>query len=78
MCAMNCPSCQAELRLIFSRRIGGGRLYAWLFLYECPSHGMIFRTLNGLRSDDDDSTIVAPRKPVPTLNAGAISLPEPD
>jgi hypothetical protein len=59
--------------------------------YECPTHGPIFinpqisighgpdkRRDKSPNDDDRDSLILAPRKPTPTLNAGAIAIPEPD
>ena len=84
-----CPVCQGELRFVQSGVRGGPQLYAEIHVYECPKHGAVYLTREGLRGQAPDNVrgdsgyadgpgITAPRKPAPpTLNDAAIAMPEP-
>jgi hypothetical protein len=86
-----CPHCQSDLSFVGSWNFFGPWGYNEVRTYECPTDGPIFVSKQlsiGHRPDnrpdkspdngDRDSLIPAPRKPAPTLNAGAIAIPEPD
>jgi len=66
---------------------GGRRFHAEIDVFDCPDHGAIFVTREGITgpgpngaSPDgaDDLPRPAPRNPSPTPRSDAVSLPEPD
>jgi hypothetical protein len=86
-----CPDCRGTLSFVGSWTCRGLWGYDEVRTYECPEHGPIFvgpHTSDGhspsKRQDvgpdegDRDSLIWAPRKPMPTLDADSIAIPEPD
>jgi hypothetical protein len=86
-----CPDCQRDLSFVGSWSFRDLWGYTKVRTYECPTHGPIFVSPqisvghgpdkspdNGPSNGDRDSLISAPRKPTPTLDAGAIAIPEPD
>ena len=81
-----CPTCQSKLLLLKQGAYGTGRhFHAELFLFECPQHGHVFVTREGVAgpgpSDDrrdDDVPTREPRNFPPTPRAGTVALPEPD
>jgi len=86
-----CPDCQRDLSFVGSWTFRGLWGYNEVRTYECPTHGPIFikpQISIGHGADkgpdksadngDRDSLIWVPRKPTPTLDAGAIAIPEPD
>jgi hypothetical protein len=86
-----CPNCQSRVVFVASWSCRGVWGYREVRTYECPAHGPIFVSpepsigtapdKNPHQAPDDsdrDSLIPAPRKPAPTLDVGAIALPEPD
>jgi hypothetical protein len=86
-----CPECQGDLSFSGSWSFRDLWGYTEVRTYECPAHGPIFisrqtSVRHGLDkhpdnvpdNDDRDSLIPAPRKPSPTLDAGAVAIPEPD
>lgn len=86
-----CPHCQRDLTFVGSWTFRGDWGYNEVRTYECPEHGPIFVSPQaavehapatppdrGPDNRDRDSLVSAPRKPAPTLNAGAIAIPEPD
>lgn len=86
-----CPGCQKELTFVCCWTVRSLWGYKEVRTYECPTHGPIFvgphvsigRTMAKGRHEtpnhgDRDSLIPVPRKPTPTLNSGAIAIPEPD
>jgi hypothetical protein len=86
-----CPHCQEALNFVCSWTYRGLWGYTEVRTYECPEHGPIFigpevaagqgpakRSDKSLDHGDRDAVVPAPRKPKPTLDAGAIAIPEPD
>jgi len=87
-----CPDCQRELSFVCSWTFRDLWGYTVVRTYECPTHGPIFvgpqtAVVPGPHmsvsekdpdSSDRDAPIVAPRKPIPTLNADGIAIPEPE
>ena len=86
-----CPHCQRDLCFVGAWTFRGLWGYTEVRTYECPEHGPIFvspQTPVGPGPDkrpdkdpdncDRDSLVSAPRKPMPTLDADAIAIPEPD
>jgi hypothetical protein len=86
-----CPHCQGDLSFLCSWTFRGLWGYNEVRTYECPEHGPIFvnpqtavthgrdtRRNKGPDYGDRNSLASAPRKPIPTLNADAIAIPEPD
>ncbi len=88
--AMLCPDCQNELSFLCSWTFRGLWGFQEVRTYECPTHGPVFVNPQASVADamkmaercpdsgDRDSLILAPLKPIPTLNADAIGIPEPD
>ena len=50
-----CPVCKGELRFLTSGALGGPRFYAEAYTYECPTHGVVFLTREGLRGHGPDN-----------------------
>jgi len=86
-----CPHCRGDLNFVASWTFRGLWGYDEVRTYECPDHGPVFvsppatvghgpdkRADKGADDRDRDSLVTAPRKPMPTLNADAIAIPEPD
>jgi hypothetical protein len=87
-----CPDCQSDLAFVCSWTFRGLWGYDEVRTYECPRHGPVFLTAEhpigveprkgvvdqALDDSDRDSLMPVPRKPRPTLNAGAVAAPEPD
>lgn len=86
-----CPHCQNDLTFVASWTFRGLWGYTEVRTYECPEHGPIFLGPQaavgpvldkppdkGEERSDRDSLVSAPRKPRPSLNAGAIAMPEPE
>jgi hypothetical protein len=86
-----CPHCQRDPSFVGAWTFRGLWGYNEVRTYECPEHGPIFvspptaaghgpevRPDKGPDNDDRDSLVSSPRKPLPTLNADAIAVPEPD
>src|SRR5688572_22619706 len=86
-----CPDCDSEPTFVSSWTFRGLWGYIEVRTYECPAHGPIFITPElpigagphqgrdtAPDAADRDSLIPARRKPSPTLDSGAIALPEPD
>jgi hypothetical protein len=86
-----CPDCERDLTFVASWTFRDLWGYREVRTYECASHGPVFitseravgvtsaRSPDIFRDDGDrDSLIPARRKPTPTLNVDAITLPEPD
>lgn len=87
----SCPYCQRELTFVAAWTYRGLWGYNEVRAYECAEHGPIFfgpqaavvrtpeRKLHEDHGDSDrDSLVSAPRRPVPTPNANAIAISEPD
>src|SRR5438876_11634679 len=79
-----CPVCKGELRFLTSGALGGPLFYAEAYTYECPTHGVVFLTREGLRGHGPDNAggdsplVPAPRKPMLPVKPGSIAIPEPD
>ncbi len=86
-----CPHCRAILSFVGSSTFRGLWGYTEVHTYECSEHGPIFfgphaavghvsseQSAPDKDNGDRDTLIPAPRKPTPTLDAGAIAMPEPD
>jgi len=86
-----CPECRGSLTLVGSWVVAGLWGYNEVHTYECPAHGPVFikpeltvnhrqqgSAGNGPDHGDRDLLIPAAAKPVPTLNIGAIGIPEPE
>ena len=82
-----CPTCSGELRSVSHGTYGGPRLHAELYLFECPHHGHVFLTREGVAGpgpgtvDDPrggDAPLLVPRNSPPAPGAGAVAVPEPD
>ena len=86
-----CPDCQKDLSFVGSWTFRGLWGYDEVRTYECSTHGPIFiKPPVSIEQSPDkgpdkppdngdrDSLISSRLKPAPTLNAGAIAIPEPD
>ena len=88
-----CPDCRRSLIFVASWTVRGLWGFDDVRTYECPEHGPIFvnvstrasprhvsdkRRSSAPEGGDRDSLIPVPRMPKPTLNAGAIAMPEPE
>jgi len=86
-----CPQCQRDLSFVGSWTFRALWGYNEVRTYECPEHGPIFvspqtavghaperQSDKGPDNGDRDSLVSAPRKPLPTLDADATAIPEPD
>jgi hypothetical protein len=51
-----CPTCQGELRQVSHGTYGGDRRHAELYLFECPQHGDVFLTREGLAGPNPGGT----------------------
>jgi len=88
---VTCPHCERVLSFVATWSSRGLWGYKEVQTYECSEHGPIFvspqravvrisnkRSHQGYDTGDRDSLVWARRWPRPTLDAGAIALPEPD
>lgn len=82
-----CPICQGALTMVSKTRLGGRRFHAELQLLECPEHGHVFVTRQGVAGpgpslDDSpgrgDAPALVPRSSPRSPLAGAAAIPEPD
>jgi hypothetical protein len=86
-----CPDCQGGLSFVGSWSFRDLWGYSEVRTFECLTHGPIFVSQqtsvehgpnkgpdNSPANGDRDSLVGAPRKPMPTLNADAIAISEPD
>ena len=88
-----CPDCQKPLRFVASWTFRGLWGFNEVRTYECAEHGPVFVNaspqessphtfqkpqINAPESGERDSLLPVPRAPKPTLNSGAIAIPEPD
>ena len=86
-----CPDCRTDLAFVCSWPSRGTWGDDEVRTYECPAHGPFFFTreisssaqpANSERKladhGDRDSLIPARRTPTPSLDAGAVAVPEPD
>ena len=91
---MKCPHCDRELPVGRLRVIGGRTHHAELVASECPIHGTVFWTREGLpgpgsrdfgivRFDvpdmgGDDAPVREPNRPPRTPSSSAAAVPEPN
>ena len=88
-----CPDCQRPLRFVASWTFRGLWGFNEVRTFQCAEHGPVFvnaspqvsrphtfgkRRSNVPENGDRDSLLPVPRTPKPTLNSGAIAIPEPD
>jgi hypothetical protein len=87
----SCPQCRKHLAFVASWTCRGHWGYDEVRTYECAEHGPVFighpsaiarGSAKGPESGPDpgdrDSLVPARLKPLPTLDADAIAVPEPD
>jgi hypothetical protein len=75
-----CPTCGgvlAHLLTVSSDSFPRMRFFFEFSVFHCAADGLFYRTRPGAEGRDNDSGVRAPRKRPPTLNEGAVSLPEP-
>ena len=84
---LTCPVCKGPLRSVEHGAWGGRRFHAELEVFDCPQHGAIYLTREGVPGPGPNGTASAgaddlprpvPRRPSPAPRSGAVSLPEPD
>ena len=75
-----CPTCGGELAHLQTVSSSSVPLpfFFEFSLFQCAMDGLFYRTRPGAEGRDKDSGVRAPRKRPPTLNEGAVALPEPD
>ena len=74
-----CPTCGGELAHLQTVSSSSVPLpfFFEFSLFHCATDGLFYRTRPGAQGRDNDSGVRAPRKRPPTLNEGAVALPEP-
>ena len=82
-----CPICKGPVRFARTGTYGGQRLHAEMHVFECPEHGAVFLTREGMPGpgpdsapevDGGDAPVRSPRDGSPSPIGGATAQPDPE